>query len=98
MRTNLPFSYIVDIASQALPTVYGLDVEVTRKYSVRGAIEAADLYNDFMDTGDVEKCARAKAIIGALAKELQVPDAVIEQKLRNVSSDSYINFLREIWR
>lgn len=96
MRTNLSFSYVVDLVSQALATVYGLRLEIARPYALRGAIEAAEAFDHFMNGTDVDK-ARAATIIRELATKFQVPDAVVQQMLCDIGKDGYTTFLRKMW-
>jgi hypothetical protein len=97
MRTNLSFSFITDVISQALAIIYGLDLNVARQYSVRGAFEAAEVFEDYNST-DPEVKARADAVIAELAAQLHRPERIIQKILYDVHEDPYTDFLREIWQ
>lgn len=96
MRTNLSINYITDTISQALATVYGLDLKVTLPFSIRGAIEAAEAFDDLSSTNADDK-ARATAVVQQLAAAMQKPAAIIEKVLHDIANDPYAIFLREVW-
>jgi hypothetical protein len=96
MRTNLSFQFITDIISQALATVYGLDLGVTRLFSVRGAIEAAEVYEDLSSKKKAEQ-ARAEAVVQKLAEALKVPTEIVAKILHDIRNDPFTDFVRNIW-
>jgi len=95
MRTNLSFSFAIDIVSQALAALY-IDLDKARKYSVRGAQEASTLYEALSKKSAATRKG-ARAIVAALAKDLGVRPEALEQSLSQISEDPYTKFLREIW-
>jgi hypothetical protein len=97
MRTNLSFNFVTDVVSQALATIYGLDLNVTRPYSVRGAFEASEVFDDYAQVEDQEAKARADAVITQLAAKLEKPERIIQKILHDVHEDPYTHFLRDIW-
>ena len=96
MRTNLSFSFVTDIVSQALAGLY-LDLEQARRYSVRGALEAANLYHSLSHGKEASK-EKAQATLAALSAERGTPPATFELILGEISNDPYTLFLRKIWR
>jgi hypothetical protein len=98
MRTNLSINYITDIISQALAMIYGLDLAITRPLSIRGALEAADTYNDLFSEGSSESEKKmAQSVVQELAKAKGVPDEIIEKVLHDIAKDPYTVFLSEVW-
>jgi hypothetical protein len=97
MRTNLSFNYITDLVSQALAIIYGLDLTITRPYSVRGAFEASEVFEDYGQSADPEAKARADAVITQLAIKLERPERIIQKILHDIHGDPYTQFLRAIW-
>jgi hypothetical protein len=95
MRTNLSFSFGIDIVSQALAGLY-IDLAKARKYSVRGAQEAATLYYT-LSHGPPASREKACATLDALAKDLGIQPAALDVILFEISKDPYTKFLREIW-
>jgi hypothetical protein len=83
--------------SQALAIIYGLDLSVTRAYSVRGAFEASEVFEDSTQNGDVDARARANAVISQLAETLGKPKRIIQKILYDIHEDPYTKFLRDIW-
>jgi len=96
MRTNLSFSVVVDLVSQALAGLY-IDLEKARKYSLRGAQETANLYHDLSE-GKAESQERARAVLGGVSAELNIPPESLQNNLREISEDPYTKFLRAVWR
>lgn len=97
MRTNLSFNFITDVVSQALAIVYGLDLSVTRPYSVRGAFEASEVFEDSIQNEDQEARARADVVIAELATKFEKPQLIIQKILHDIHEDPYTQFLRDIW-
>jgi hypothetical protein len=97
MRTNLSFNLITDIISQALAIIYGLDLNITRPYSIRGALEASEVIDDYTQDQDQEARARATAVIAQLAARLKKPERIIQKILYDIHEDPYTQFLRDIW-
>jgi hypothetical protein len=97
MRTNLSFNFITDVVSQALATIYGLDLNITRPYSVRGAFEASEVFDEHAQSADQEAKARADAVITELAKKMGRPERIIQKILHDIHEDPYTQFLRDIW-
>jgi hypothetical protein len=97
MRTNLSFSFITDVVSQAQAFVYGLDLTKTRPYSVRGAFEASEVFDE-SQSEDQEAKARADEVINQLVSKLERPDKIIRKILHDIHKDPYTRFLREIWK
>jgi hypothetical protein len=97
MRTNLSFNFITDVVSQALATIYGLNLKVTRAYSVRGAFEASEVIEEYEDASDPEAKACADVVISQLADKLDIPREIVRKILRDIQNDPYTDFLREIW-
>ena len=95
MRTNLNFSFVVDLVSQALAGLY-IDLAKARKYSLRGAQEAANLYHN-LSHGPAESRERARAILVAASAELDIPPDSLQNSLREISKDPYTEFLGAIW-
>jgi hypothetical protein len=97
MRTNLSFDFVTDVISQALAIVYGLNLTITRLYSIRGAFEASEVIEDSSDADDQEAKARADAVITQLADKLQKPPEIIQKILWDIHDDPCTDFLRETW-
>ena len=96
MRTNLSFNFIIDVVSQALATIYGLDLTKTRTFSVRGAFEAAEIF-EHIQVGDKEAKLRADVVVTQLAAKFQVCKEIVLKILSDVHEDPYTQFLRQIW-
>jgi hypothetical protein len=97
MRSNLSFNFITDVVSQALASIYGLDLNITRPYSVRGAFEASEVFDDYAQTKDKEAKTRADAVIAQLAEKMGKPETIIQKILHDIHQDPYSQFLRDIW-
>lgn len=96
MRTNLSVNYITDTISQALATIYGLDLKITTPFSVRGGIEAAETF-EALKSRNSDDSARAKVVVEELAKIMKKPTEVVEKVLHDIRGDPYTDFLREVW-
>ncbi len=96
MRTNLSFQFITDVISQALARIYGLDLDVTRPFSVRGAIEAAEVFDD-LRSRKKETQDRAKAVVAKIAEALNQPPEIVEKVLHDIRYDPYTIFVRLVW-
>ncbi len=97
MRTNLSFNFITDVVSQALATIYGLDLNITRPYSIRGALEASEAFED-LQSGDELERARVNEVITELAKKMGRPEKVLQKVLHDIHADPYTQFLRDCWK
>ena len=97
MRTNLSFNFVTDIISQSLATIYGLKLNLTRPLSVRGGMEAAELYED-LSSKNAGMQKRARDAVAKIAEAQGVTEPIIERILHDVRADPYTDFLRNIWR
>jgi hypothetical protein len=95
MRTNLPFYFVLDLVSQALAAIY-LDLAKARKYSIRGALEAAVIKDNFAQ-GSGPEFDKANAIVAALASDLGMSEAALLANLEQISCDPCTMFLAAIW-
>jgi hypothetical protein len=96
MRTNLSINYITDTISQAMATIYGLDLNVTRPLSIRGALEAAETFDD-LTSNDAKDRGRAKIVVDQLAKATGKQAKIVEKILQDITNDPYTIFLRDVW-
>lgn len=95
MRMNLPFRFVIDVMGQALLAIYCNKLEILRKYSIRSSMDAATLYEELHEKDD-EVRSRARAVIDALAAELNLPSAALEKMLREIDGDPANKFLTEL--
>jgi hypothetical protein len=91
MRTNLAFYFVLDLASQALVAIY-LDLEVVRRYSIRGSVEASSLAEKFFKGEPV-----ATQVVAELAHELKLSEAVLAVILYQIKEDPCSKFIDAIW-
>jgi hypothetical protein len=97
MRTNLPFAFVVDLISQALGNVYGLKIETAEKFSIRGSIEAAELFEALRGDFGTQAKKDADIIINELASAYQVKKTIMKKFLEDVYNDPYNDLIRNIW-
>lgn len=100
MRTNLSFAFIVDLISQALLNVYNLPVAIAKDYSVRGSIEAAELFEAAIGVylhEDPDSQNRATTVITELATGYSVSETIMRRILEDVYNDPYNKLIRKIW-
>lgn len=98
LRTNKEFDYVIDCASQALVWVYF--EEKTRelyKLSLRTAHEVTSLVYA-LDFGNGDKKTLAKETLAEGAKALAMETNALENTLRLIKEDPFVEFLVAIWR
>jgi hypothetical protein len=91
MRTNLAFYFVLDLASQALVAI-NLDLEIVRRYSIRGSVEASSLAERFFKEEPV-----ANQGVAELAHEFELSEAVLAVILCQIKEDPYSKFIDAIW-
>ena len=97
IRTNLGFSYIVDIISQALLWLYmEADSVNLRESGIRGSFEVAGLLGD-LDSKDAERETKAKQTMQSLVDKYKLSSPGFENVLRQVAADPYSQFLLRVW-
>ncbi len=95
--TNLEFSYVIDCVSQALLRLYlGEGIDKTRRFGLRGAQEATNLYVEFYSKDQETKHA-AKAIFQRCASELNMELQELIRVVAEVVEDPYTEFLHRFW-
>jgi hypothetical protein len=91
MRTNLAFYFVLDLVSQALVAIY-LDLDIARRYSIRGSVEASSLAARFFKNERV-----ANQVVAELAHELKLSEAVLAVILYQIKEDPCSKFIDAIW-
>jgi len=95
LRTNIEWKFIIDLIDQSLLKIYvGDEIVHFRKYGVRGAIEATNLFEDF---NDEENGAPTKTI-EELAGVLKIDKKCMIYLLKTVHDDLFIKFIRSLWQ
>ncbi len=96
MRSNLNFSFIIDIVSQALAWVYfGEDLQKVRSMGVRGALEVLNIVTDLAST-DEPKQQTASQLLQVLAKSINLDGAGFLNALREIAGDPRTTFLTKV--
>jgi hypothetical protein len=95
MRLNLPFVFVLDVVSQALVGMYFKDLDIARKYSIRGSIEALFLYRSLQDE-DSDGHERAKIVVKDMATDLKVSPETLEETLSQIAEDPATEFLESL--
>ncbi len=91
MRTNLTFYFVLDLVSQALVAIY-LDLDVVRRFSMRGSVETSSLAARFFNGEPV-----ARQVVDELAFELKLSEAVVAVVLYQIKEDPCSMFIDAIW-
>lgn len=102
MRLNLSFSFVLDVASQALVAMYFSgerykDYLTPRKFGLRGAIEAADVHKCLVDSEGPEETARVKAMVAAIGAALNMDAKIIEYNIEQIAEDPETELLNNLW-
>lgn len=102
MRSNLSFTFVVDIVSQALIWQYvGDRIVAARPYGIRTSFEVITLVNrlryDGAEPGRERRAAQANALLGELSKIMRVEEEGLRFVFETVSEDPYAIFLYEVW-
>jgi hypothetical protein len=95
MRMNLPFRFIIDVMSQALLAIYCKNLDVLRRYSIRGSMDAATLYDE-LHVRDDEVKKRARVVIDTISAELGMLPSTLEKVFREIEGDPANQFLTEL--
>jgi hypothetical protein len=106
IRTNFDFDYISDCVNEALLWVYvGAELEKLAAFSLRGACEARQLYDDYNGSNppDPTNQARAKQTVKDLvavfaADKISLSEESLLEALGQAGYDPYTEFLLKIWR
>jgi len=94
IRTNLAFSYMVDVMSQALLYIYvGPRLADFANASLRGSYEICALRHGLKS----EQVAEAEKRFNAIATELKYPPDVFRNLISQVGDDPCTTFLYEAW-
>lgn len=97
ISTNLEFSYVIDCISQALLRLYlGEGIDKTRRFGLRGAQEAKNLYDD-LDSEDAKTAKAARTIFQRCASELDMKLEELIAVVVEVAKDPYTEFIHELW-
>ena len=81
MRTNFAFRFVIDGLSQAVLYMYLPKLEIARRYAVRSAMDAADIYEQYYGTGEDEERDEHKQEQNKKEEEKNVPERKLgEQK------------------
>lgn len=91
MRTNLAFYFVLDLVSQALVAIY-LDLDIARRYSLRGSVETSSLAERVFSTEPT-----AIQVAAELARELKLSEAVLAVILYQIKEDPCSKFIDAIW-
>lgn len=95
--SSYDFSFVTDLASQALARTYlGDAIADLGPYSLRGAHEIGTLIEE-LDGSHQKQSDDARATIDAVAQKLAIDAVVLERTLREIAEDPYTNFVREVW-
>jgi hypothetical protein len=95
MRLSLPFIFILDVVAQALAGLYFKDLEITRRYSIRGAIESFFLYEQ-LKSEDGAKKAQAEKVRDDMAADLKISPQTLEIILMEIAEDPATRFLEKL--
>lgn len=95
--TNLEFSYVIDCVSQAQLRLYlGDGIDKTRRFGLRGAQEAMNLYDEYRSK-DQETKQAAETIFQRCASELDMELQELIRVVAEVVEDPYAEFLHRFW-
>jgi hypothetical protein len=98
MRTNLGFSFVLDLMGQALAWIYlEAKMEALRPLGLRGAVEIRNLVDD-LGADDTALRASAEATFAAAARAASVePASAFRGVCEEIAEDPYTQFISEIW-
>ena len=86
-----------NLISQALANVYGLKVIIAERFSIRGSIEAGELFDSLKGHFGRKDKESAISIVKELAAAYQVTEVVMTKMLEDVYNDPYNELIRNIW-
>ncbi|MFA7705908.1 MAG: hypothetical protein WCX91_02210 [Candidatus Omnitrophota bacterium] len=97
IRTNFDFNYVLDCSSQALLWLYlGKNIEKVRTLGLRGAQEAAVLYEGLNSSdNNVKKIAEDN--LRGIVKTLSLDENAFKITLIQIAEDPYTKFICNIW-
>jgi hypothetical protein len=97
MRTGLDFSYVMDIAAQALAWIYFEDtLNKLRPLGFRGAVEFRDLY-DNLSSDNATVRATAEELLATAAATVDISAQGFRHAIYQIALDPYTEFLDAIW-
>lgn len=98
-RTNIGWQRLLDLIDQAILFSYINDkIPLLRKYSIRGAIEAVNFYEEITDQNiDRNKRERLNTTLEEISKLLEMhPDNVLTL-FESMSVDDHVKFIHMLW-
>jgi hypothetical protein len=96
MRTNLSFSYVIDIVSQALAWVYlESKLDALRPFGLRGAFEIRVLLCEDLKSSDPNTRAEANAVLPSAAAAVGMPLPGLMYAFDQMANDRATDFLYE---
>lgn len=103
VRTNLSFTFVLDLVSQSLAWVYlGERLNAIRPFGLRGGFEIGTVVEAMNSTGssgaEVAEQKFAADLILKVAAELKMDSAGVLNAFREIACDPYTLFLRKMWR
>jgi hypothetical protein len=97
IRTNLPYSYIVDCASQALLWIYTeKDLDTWRKAGLRSTFEIINLSNTLNESSQAD-LKNSESILKLLASQLNINEVAVRNIIEEIARDPYSEFLYKTW-
>jgi hypothetical protein len=97
IRTNLPYSYIVDCASQALLWIHTeKELDIWRKAGLRSTFEIINLSNALDGSSPADR-KKAESLLILLSSQLNIPEAAVRNIIEEVAHDPYSEFLYNTW-
>ena len=98
IRTNLRFTYIIDLVSQSLLWVQIKEKSVLyQKYGLRGAFEVENVWKKLQGPPSSEEEKDAHQILDDLSKDLKSTPTAVKNVLREVATDPYTQFIYLSW-
>ncbi len=97
IRTNLGFSYIVDLIAQALLMIYsGESYKKWLQLGLRGGFEVTNIL-DGLENGDPQEVTDSEQIIKELAGSLGISPSAVRNIMWEVANDPYMEFIYASW-
>ena len=98
IRTNLGFSLVVDLASQALLSIYiSGNLEDYRACGIRGAQETSNLWDELEGFADEDRAERAQSAVDQLVAKTGLDQSVLIRTIDEIANDPYTKFMHASW-
>lgn len=100
LRTNIEWKVLLDLVDQAFLFCY-VEEKITnlRKFGIRGAIEFASLYMEYLDVenGSDEECKHIRCVISEVSKILEIKEDCTIQVMHQLYDDLHLKYIWMLW-